>query len=63
MNGKKGSIISINELTGSDAGCGDTITVKLDEEGYKVEINFQINFISTIFFFSFHYYFIILFLC
>ena len=39
MNGKKGSIISINELTGSDAGCGDTITVKLDEEGYEVDIN------------------------
>ena len=39
FNGKKGNIISINELTGSDAGCGDTITVKLDENGYEVDIN------------------------
>ena len=39
FHNKLGKIIEITELSGSDAGCGDTITVKLEEINYKLDIN------------------------
>lgn len=39
FNNKTGKVISIKELTGSDAGCGDDIVVYLPDLNYDVHIN------------------------
>jgi hypothetical protein len=39
FHNQTGQIINIFELTGSDAGCGTNITVRLDETGYDLDVN------------------------
>jgi hypothetical protein len=39
FHNQTGIIIKMIELAGSDSGCGTNITVKLNEDGYEIDVN------------------------